>query len=100
MFPKPEAETGVVRSSSKVNNESHYQQPNYGDDFDSCEDKFGFTINGDGKNVEENNENDDDRYPSSNIDVVCTRPELDDDRGGGYFSAEGDYGSIPVLFNS
>lgn len=64
-------------STSKIHDECHDQETDDCDDLDAGKDKLGFAINGYSKDVKAEYDNDDDRYPCSNADILCSRPELD-----------------------
>ena len=100
MLPETETETVVRGSTAKINNESHDQKTNNCDDLDTGKDKFGFTIDGDGEDIEA--DDDDNNYgdPCCDTDIGCTVPVSDDNRGGRDFGTESDGRSIPVLLKS
>jgi hypothetical protein len=60
VLPESEAKTVVAWSTAEINNESHHQESDNGDNFHTGKDEFGLAINRDGENVETDNENDDD----------------------------------------
>lgn len=60
VLPVTETETVVRWSSTKVNDESADQKTENGDDLDTGKNEFGFTINGDGEDVETDDDDDDD----------------------------------------
>ena len=98
MLPVSEAKSVVVWSTAKINNESHDQQTNDGDDLDGSEDKFGFTVDLDGENVQADDESDDESDPDCDTDVIRTLPVLDDDGGSRDFGTESNCRIVPVLF--
>ena len=88
----------MLWSAAKINDESHDQETNDGNDLDGCEDELGFTIDLDGEDVQADDESDDESNPRRNRDVLCAWPILNDDRGGRDFGTESDCRVIPVLF--
>ena len=80
----------MIWSTTKINNESHYQKSDNGDDLDAGENKFGFTIDSNGEDVQADNQDDDEGDPGGDIDVISTAPELNHDGGSGDFRAQGD----------
>ena len=88
----------MLWSAAKINNESHDQETNDGDDLDGCEDELGFTIDLDGEDVQTDDESDDESDPRRNRDVLRALPILNDDGGGRDFDTESYCRSIPVLF--
>lgn len=97
VLPVVEAKTTLGRTSAKVNAECHDQETDNGDDLDRGEQEFGFTIDGDGEDIQAHNEHKDNGDPGSDVDVDSTGPVLDNDRRGGDFSAESDSARIPVV---
>lgn len=59
MLPVSEPETVVRWPSTKIDDESEYQQSNNGDDLDTRETEFGFSVNRNCEDVQTNHENDD-----------------------------------------
>jgi hypothetical protein len=99
VLPIPKSKTVVVWSTTEINDESHDQETDDCDDLDTGEDEFGFTIDGNGEDVEADDEDNDDRDPYCDADVVCTWPVANNNRSGGDFGTEGDCRRIPVLFD-
>jgi hypothetical protein len=97
VLPESETKTVMLWSTTEINNECHDQETNDSKDLDTGKNELSLTINGHGEDVQADNENDNDRNPCCDIDVLCTLPISNDDRSSGYFSAESDCGSIPVL---
>ena len=87
----------MCRRTSQVHAECHYQEPHNGDDLGTGENEFGFTIDGNGEDVQANDEDDDDGDPRGDVDSDGALPELDDERCGRDFGAESDGAGIPVL---
>jgi len=100
VLPETETKTVVRGSTAKINNESHDQKTNNCDDLDTGKDKFGFTINGDGEDIEADDEDNNYGDPCCNTDIGCTVPVSDNNRGGRNFGTESDGRSIPVLLKS
>ena len=97
ILPVPESQAIVRRPSAKVEDQSQQEQTDDGDDLDASEAEFGFTIDRHGEDVEAHDHNDDDGNPCGNVDVLGTRPELDDDGRRGNLGAECDGTRIPIL---
>jgi hypothetical protein len=97
VLPETETKTVVLWSTTEINNESHDQKTNNCDDLDTGKDKLGFTIDGNGEDIEA--DNDDNNYgdPCCDADIGCTVPVSDDNRSGRNFGTESDGGIIPVL---
>lgn len=81
MLPVSESESVVFWSTAKINDESHDQKTNNCDDLHTGKNEFGFTIDGNGENVETDDENDNEGDPNSDADVIRAMPVSDDDRG-------------------
>ena len=96
-MPVAKAQSVFCRPSAKVDDEGEDNEADYGENFDGGENKFGFTIDGDRKNVEGDNDDDDDGDPSGDIDAVGFVPELDHDGGGRNFSTQRYGAGVPVL---
>ena len=88
----------MLWSTAEIDNESHEQQTNHCDDFETGEDEFGFTVDLDGEDVQAEYEKDEEGNPYSHRNVVCAMPVLDDDRCCRDLGAEGDRRGVPVLF--
>lgn len=97
MLPVSEPEPVTGWPSAKIDDESKDDQSHDCDDLDTRETKFGFSINSHCEDIQANHQNDDERYPSGNVDVHRTIPELYDDRRGRDFRAKSDGTLIPVL---
>lgn len=97
MFPVAKTETVAVRPTAKVDDERKDDETDDGDDLDTGETEFGFTIDGDREDVQADDENDNDRDPRGDVDTHSSMPELYDDGGGRDFSTEGDCRLIPIL---
>ena len=76
IFPVTKSESVTRWPSSKVNNEGKDDESNDRDDFDTRENKFGLTVNGDSKYVQGHNHSDDYRDPGGYVNVHSTVPEL------------------------
>ncbi len=85
------------RPTAKVENESQQQQAHDGDNLDAREAEFGFSVNRHGEDVEADHEDDDDDNPCGNVDMLRTRPELDDHGRRGDFGAESYRRRVPIL---
>lgn len=72
----------MLWSTSQVNNESHDQETNDGQDLDTGKYKFCLSIYLNRKDVQADNEDDYDGDPDSYADMLGPFPVLDDDRGG------------------
>ena len=64
----------MLRSTSQVNNERHDQKTHDSDDLDTGKYEFRLSIYLDGKDIQADNENDDDRDPRTDADVFGTFP--------------------------
>lgn len=77
VLPVTKSETIVARRTAEINDESDKKQANNSNDLDTGENELGFTIDGDCKDVQADDEHDDDRDPGSLIDLVV--PETNND---------------------
>jgi hypothetical protein len=50
--------------TTEINDEGHDEETNDGEDLDTCEDKFGLTVDGYGEDIQANNEHDDQGNPN------------------------------------
>jgi hypothetical protein len=87
----------MVWSTTEINDESHNQKANDCDNLHTGEDKFGFTVNLDGEDIQADDDSDDEGDPGGNSNVLGPRPVLNYDGGSRYFGTESDCAGIPVL---
>lgn len=97
MLPVSEPETVARWPSTKIDDESKYQQSNNCNDLDTRETKLGFSVNGHREDIQANHKNDDERYPGGNVNVHSTMPELYHDRRSRDFRAKRDGTLVPIL---
>lgn len=76
MLPVSETKTVVIWSAAEVNNEGHDEEPNDGQDLDTSEDEFGFSVYCHGEDIEADDNDDDDRYPDRYANALSTFPIL------------------------
>jgi hypothetical protein len=81
VLPVAKTATVVVRTSAEVNNEGHDQETDNGDDLDTGEDELGFSINGDGEDIQANDDDEDDGDPCSRTNLVVPVPDQDSSSG-------------------
>jgi len=71
MLPVAETQTIVLWSTTEVNNECHDQQTNDGNDLYTGKNELRFTIDLNGEDIQADHDDDNDRDPYCNIDVLC-----------------------------
>ncbi len=97
VLPITETQTVVGRPSTKINNKREDDQSNDGKNLDTGKAKFGLSIDRDCEYVQADDQNDDQRDPSCDINTNGSVPKLDDDRSRRDFRAQRDGGLIPVV---
>ena len=95
----PILETQSVLSwhAADVNDQGQDQQADQRDDLDRCKDELGFSVDGDSKDVQAEDEDDDDTDPRRHIDVLCSMPELNDGRGRRNLGTLRDGRVVPIV---
>ena len=88
------------RAAAKIKAQRHDEKTNDRDDLDAGKNEFCFSIDGYGEYVEADDDEDNYRYPSCNVDANSAIPELNDERSCRDFGAKGDGGGVPVLNKS
>ena len=86
VLPVAESQAIVGGSSAKIDDESKEQQTHDRKNLDTGKAELGFSIYGDGENVQADDNNDQDGDPCCDVDILGTVPVLNDNRGGGDFS--------------
>ncbi len=97
MLPVAETPTIVIGSTTEPDDDTSDEKTNNGDDLDGGENELGFTVDGDGKDVQADDEDEDERNPDSWVVLSFCVPELDQKSGGGDFSTESNGAVVPVV---
>lgn len=100
IFPVTESNPVMGRAAAKIKAQRHEEETNDRDNLDAGKNEFCFSIDGYGEYVETDDDNDDYRYPSCNVDANSAIPELNDERSCRDFGAKGDGGGVPILNKS
>jgi hypothetical protein len=87
----------VFWAATKINNECHDEKTNDCNNLNTGKYELGFSVDGNCKDIETNDNDDDDRDPRGDIDISCSFPKLDDNGSSRNLGAEGDGGIVPVL---
>lgn len=95
--PVVETKARLAWNTAEVDDEGEDEKADDGDDLDGGKDEFGFSIDGDGEDVETEDQNNDDGDPSGDIGVPGALPKLDDGGSSGNFGAQGNGAGIPVV---
>jgi len=93
--PVTESKAALIRRTAKIDDKSKEEQADDCDDLYGCEDELGFTINGDGEDIQTDDEGEDDGDPSGLVNSII--PEPDDDGSGRDLGAEGERVADPVV---
>lgn len=97
VLPVTETKTVVGRPSTKINDEREDDQSNDGKNLDTGKAELSLSIDRDCKYIQADDEDDDQRDPSCDVDTNGSVPKLDDDRSRRDFRAQRDGGLIPII---
>lgn len=97
VLPVTETKTVVGRPSTKINDKSEDDQSDNSKNLDTGKAELSLSVDRDCEYVQADDQDDDKRDPSGDVDTNGSVPELDNDRSRRDFRAQRDGGLIPVV---
>lgn len=81
-IPVSETNSIMFRISSKINDDTHQDQCDQGDDLDARKPELQFPEHANAEEVDKEDKGDEDDHPNAGIDLAATMPVLEDGAGG------------------
>lgn len=97
IVPISETQSVMCWPSAKINNKGEDDQTHNSDNLNTGKTKLSLSVDGNCEDVQADDQDDNYRDPSRDVDANSSIPELDDDCGRRDLSAEGYGRIIPIL---